>query len=394
MKLGDLIAGGDGCGAKPTLGINPRDGKVSAASTFAGSGSGVPSFKACDGTGGKANYPFIDGVMTLNGTSVIDSLGGTFAFPPTGNASTWDAVRNNLALIDSGPVLTVIRLDDQPGVDREGVGIHASAGVTFDLAAIRAGLSGASTLRVAGVAGLNYESCVNANVEIFVIVDGASRYQRTFSFGGDHQAFSVALSDSDRFLTLACTDQNQSNGCDHGVFADAILVIDAPLADCDENHVSDACEIANGLTADCNSNGKPDPCDFEFVPYGTGCPGLGGFVPKLTMFGCATAGGTVFLNVDQGLGGAGALLLLGLDAAAIPLIASGGCTLNVKSMLPFSVPMVLGGAGPGKGTYTLFHAIPASAGTLGGTLRMQVFVFDASTPADYSNSPGLEFRIH
>lgn len=394
LKLGDLVAGGDGCGAKSTLGINPRDGKPSGATTFAGSGSGVPAFKVCDGTGGTANYPLVDGVMTVNGVSVIDSLGGTFGFPVTGSASSWDAVRNNVALIDSGAIATVIQLNDQPGVNRSGIGIHASAGVTFDLAAIRAAYSGATTLRVEGVAGLNYESCVNANVEIFAIVDGVARYQNSFLSGGDHQPFSFTLNASDRFLTLACTDQNQSNGCDHGVIADAILVIDAPVSDCDANFVVDACEIANGLANDCNGNGEPDPCDFEFVPYGTGCPGLGGFVPTLSMYGCVNAGSTVFLFVDKGLGGASGLVLLGLERAAIPLIASGGCSLNVKTLLPVSLPIVLGGSGPGKGNYTLFHSIPADVGVLGGTLRLQCFVFDSSAPADFSNTAGLELQIH
>jgi NPCBM/NEW2 domain len=395
VDLGDLVAGGNGCGAKGTLGINPRDGKSVAATTFAGSGSGAPSFKGCDGIGGKANYPMVDGVMTINGTSVINSLGGAFAFPATGSASTWDAVRNDVSLIDSGSLVTVIQLNDQPGVNRDGIGIHSSAGVTFDLAEIRAHYSGATTLRLDGVAGLNYESCVGANVEIWVIVDGVLKFQGAFLNGGDHQAFSIPLGNTERFVTLACTDQNLSNGCDHGVIADATLVIDAPVPDCNANLLADFCEIASGIATDCNLNAKPDACDFHFKSYGQGCPGAFGFVPKLGMSGCAVAGGTIYVQIDQGLGGANAFLILGLQSAQIPLVASGGCFLLVKNYLPLAaVPVKLAGALPGAGTATLFGQIPSDVGPLSSAaLHLQCFVLDPSAPADYSNSAGIEFKI-
>lgn len=386
LRLGDMVAGGNGCGKSPaTRGINPRDGKLAKANTFAGSGGTGPAFKAADGVGGKVNYPLVDGVMNLNGTSVIDSLGTTFAFPATQNATTWDAIRFDIALVDGGNSPVIMQLNDQPGVDRGGIGLHTNCGVTFDLAAIRAAW-GASTLRAEGVAGLNWEACTNANVEIWVLVDGALRFHKDLLIGGDHLAYSVPLTDSDRFLTLACTDYNQSDGCDHGVIADAILVIDAPGAkDCNGNHILDACELDLGLSEDCDLDLVPDACQWSFTSAGTGCAGTSGYVPSLWMDGCLAAGGTLTVAIQGGLGGATALLIVGTGAQSTPILGPGGCSLNVSGVLPFALPITLGGALPGSGNTTFYVPVPTGAASL-GSFTTQAFVLDTIAPQGFSNT--------
>lgn len=387
LRLGDLVAGGNGCGLAPvTQGINPRNGTLAKVNTFSGNGGTGPKFSAADGTGGKVNYPLIDGVFVAHNTTQIDTLGGTFAFPATANGTTWDAIRNAVALVDSGNTQIPMRLDDQPGVDRIGIGLHTNCGVTFDLAAIRAA-NGASTLRVEGVAGLNWEACAGADVEIWVLVDGVARFHQAFLLGGNAQAFSIPLTDNDRFLSIASTDQDVSDGCDHGVMADPILVIDAPLSDCNGNHVEDSCELSIGVGADCDANGIPDDCQWQFTDVGVGCGGAGGLIPVMQLSGCGAPGSTLTLYLSNAVGGSIGLLFFGLNPASIPIPGT-PCHLAMTPIAPNPLALPIGGAGAGNGNVTAFGSLPAGA-PLSGAFVMQAFVPDAVAPHGFSTTAGL-----
>lgn len=394
LRLGDIVGGGDGCGIAPTArGINPRDGKLAKENAFAGSGGVGPTFKAADGVGGKVNYPLVDGVMNINGTSQIDSLGGTFAFPATQNATTWDAIRNDVALLDGGGAPLAMQLNDQPGVDRGGIGLHTNCGVTFDLAAIRAQYGGAQLLRTEGVGGLNWEACTNANVDLWIVVDGALRFHQPFLYGGDFMKYSIPLADTDRFLTIAGTDNNQSDGCDHGVVADAILVIDAPIPDCNANFVADACELLMDPSMDCDANQVPDGCQWSYLPNGSGCAGTNGYIPSLAISGCAVVGGAFTISIQGGKGGASAFLFLGAGSQITPIPGPGGCSLNISGVLPFVVPITLGGSLPGTGN-TFFHVPVPHGPALVGTFAIQAFVADPFAIQDFSATNGVAVYLH
>lgn len=125
------------------------------------------------------------------------------------------------------------------------------------------------------------------------------------------------------------------------------------------------------------------------ISYGQGCPGSGGFVPTLTSGGVPTSGQQVILQVANGLGGAQAVLLLGLGQAATPI--AGGCLLNVTPVLPAQIFFPLGGSGPGNGAVTLFAVLPT--GIAGFTFTLQVFVAEPSAQKPFSNSAGLQLTI-
>jgi len=131
------------------------------------------------------------------------------------------------------------------------------------------------------------------------------------------------------------------------------------------------------------------PANTDVVPYGSGCPGSGGFTPTLTLTGLPHEGNPVVLTIDKGLGGAMSLLLFGTMQDAFPIAP--GCTLNVKPLLPLQIFIPLGGAGPGTGNAILPALIPA--GSAGAVLTMQVFVAEPTQSVPFSNSKGLEISF-
>ncbi len=125
------------------------------------------------------------------------------------------------------------------------------------------------------------------------------------------------------------------------------------------------------------------------TPYGTGCPGAGGFVPVLSMNGCPHAGQQTTLNLAQCLGGSMSALLISSGQAQVPL--GGGCFLLVQST-PLCLFIPLGGSGPGGGSWTLTGLIPA--GTPPVTIDFQAFVADTASIIDMSASSGLKVDVH
>lgn len=124
--------------------------------------------------------------------------------------------------------------------------------------------------------------------------------------------------------------------------------------------------------------------------YGGGCVGTGGYVPKLAVTPCeVVAGGAVQLSVSKGLGGANAILVLGLLEAATPV--GGGCFLNVTPLLPVQLVVPLHGAGAGAGSAVLPGVLPA--GSAGVSLTLQMFVVDAGVPIGFSSTGGYRVDI-
>lgn len=229
LDLGDIAVGGDGSGATPVgTGLRITNGQLVSPLVWGGSSYQSSSFfLATDGSNGTADLPYVDGVFFPKHTTTISTSGLSYAFGGNGGYR-WDALRNAAALYETypPPVLYPIRLGDQPGVDRLGLGMHANAGVTFDLSAIRN--SGAVFDAVAGVGGINFSALVPgwyADFTLWIVVDGTLRYQQSFVHDGlTYEAFNVPLSATDHFLTIATTDADFNNQADHAVLADLRLV--------------------------------------------------------------------------------------------------------------------------------------------------------------------------
>jgi len=386
LDLGDIVIGGDGCGAVPIgAGIRPESGLLAPAGVFLAGSTPVPGFHPTDGTFGTVNLPFVDGVLTMDGPTRVTSTGTVFTFPAT-NRDLWDAVRGGVALVDWGSVVIPIDAGDQPSVARPGIGICPNAGITFDLAAIRAAHPGATTARFDAVGGLNLDVNINGVLDAWVLVDGVQKDFQTYGIG-QYSVISVPLTNNDQFLTLAFTESNGTIGWDHGVFADAAIVLTG-VTDCNANHVFDSCDIDHGTSQDCNTNGIPDECEGGLVPYGAGCPGSGSFTPVLSGGGCPKVGDNIHVELSGGLGGATALLFFGLQEAAIPI--GGQCLLNIQPVLPLVVSLPLGGTGAGAGTFIVAGGITPNPLPV---LTIQAFVVDAGAAPGYSNTNGLRIEI-
>ncbi len=118
------------------------------------------------------------------------------------------------------------------------------------------------------------------------------------------------------------------------------------------------------------------------TPYGGGCAGSGGFVPELALACSPVPGGPLALEVQQGMGGAPAVIVAGAsaDSAGLP----GGCTLLVAPAVP-QATLALSGAGPGDGWAALDAALPPTWAP-GLTLALQAFVLDPGAPAGFAAS--------
>ena len=129
-----------------------------------------------------------------------------------------------------------------------------------------------------------------------------------------------------------------------------------------------------------------DSCTGARVPYGTGCPGTGGFVPELSLGGCPEEGTQIALEVSNGLGGANAILLFGLAQGSTPVGAS-GCSVLVSPLVGPQLTLPLSPGNPGTGSLFLPAVLPL--GTAGASFTMQIWVIDPASPAGAAASNGL-----
>jgi len=124
--------------------------------------------------------------------------------------------------------------------------------------------------------------------------------------------------------------------------------------------------------------------------YGDGCPGSGGFVPVLSAPLDPVAGQPFSLVINEGLGGAQALLMFGLTQTSVPF-GFGSCELLIDNLVGPPVFFPLGGVGPGNGSIILSGTLPASAS--GVTITTQGFVQDAGAPDGFTATNGLLCNI-
>ena len=65
--------------------------------------------------------------------------------------------------------------------------------------------------------------------------------------------------------------------------------------------------------------------------YGNGCAGTGGLVPKFTVSGCPSPGGTVSFEIMDGLAFTNGAIFIGLSRTSLPI--GGGCTFLLGGFL-------------------------------------------------------------
>lgn len=209
IDLADIVGGGNGLGSGAFgSGIDPRNAVVQTRK-FGNLGNVKPNKFA------QSKFPFVDGVFVADGTNrtgriPVSSTDVTITGVPTTNRKAWDHIRH-------GPVGSQhsTKLD---GVDftKDGntsLGIHANAGITFDLAAVRKA-TGHKDMRFDSRVG--YFGAVGGHrADVWVFVDGREAFAfKHLQRAKGLQRIDISLPATARFLTLLATDGENGYGHD------------------------------------------------------------------------------------------------------------------------------------------------------------------------------------
>ena len=256
LDLADIVGGGNGFGTgMKGLGLDARTGKVQER-PFGDLGNVKPgNFAACD-------YPFIDGVFVpAEGQTRISSTDVTAHDLPANSGKAWDMIRHGPV---SSQYSTTLGTIDYNSVGHSMIGLHANAGITFDLAAIRnaarpmtetdASVAEYLFSAVAGYGGRTVEP----SAEFHIFLDG--ELKSTGRLGrNDTVNISIEIPASSSFLTLMSTDGGDGYGHDQISFGDPRLTISAPASPIDERKEQLArLQLKRAsLQAELNSLGEP-----------------------------------------------------------------------------------------------------------------------------------------
>lgn len=125
------------------------------------------------------------------------------------------------------------------------------------------------------------------------------------------------------------------------------------------------------------------------LQYGEGLAGSGGYLPHNAGLGSTNLGDAFTLTLDEGLGGALCVLVVGLAEASMPFM---GGTFLVDPKGAFFYPLNLGGpvGVPGAGSLTLNYTTPTDPALTGVSLYTQFGVWDTGTVMGLSLSNGLK----
>lgn len=223
LDLADIVGGGNGFGSGTFgNGIDPRNANVQTGKF--GNLENVSPNKFT-----KSKFPFVDGVFVADGANgpgriPISSTGLTVTGIPKTNRKAWDHIRH-------GPVGSQ-HSSQLDGIDftKDGntsLGIHANAGITFDLMAIR---------KATGHKAMYFESRVGYfgaegeyRADVWVFVDGKKAFAHNhLQRAKGLQDINIYLPVTARFLTLLATDGGNDYSHDQIGFTNPRLKPAAP----------------------------------------------------------------------------------------------------------------------------------------------------------------------
>jgi hypothetical protein len=253
LDLADIVGGGNGRGSgTPRNGIDPRNAVVQTRK-FGALGN------VKNNTFAKSKFPFVDGVVIANGkdgTEVpVSSAGHTASGIPATSGGAWDHIRN-------GPVASQ-HSPKHGGIDftRDGntlLGIHANAGITFDLAEIRKATEDAAMRFTSQVGYFGAEGGNRADVWIFVDGEKAAAFKHLKRQDGLKQV-DLVLPESAQFLTLLATDGENGYAMDQVGFANPKLSAANPkgLTEADRKKLLQLQKEAKVVDAKLDALGSP-----------------------------------------------------------------------------------------------------------------------------------------
>jgi len=213
VNLADVVGGGNGFGTgRKGIGLDGRTGKMQERK-FGDLGNVKP------GNYAKSTYDFVDGVFVpAKGETKISSTQLKATDLPTNGGKAWDMIRN-------GPVASQFSTK-WGGVDynesgHSMIGLHANAGITFDLAAIRRA-TGITELRFSTVAGYGGRT-VDPSAEFRVLLDATLKAHKKIG-RNDAVPIEFEIPKDARFLTFISTDGGNGYSHDQISFGDPRLV--------------------------------------------------------------------------------------------------------------------------------------------------------------------------
>jgi hypothetical protein len=228
LCLASIASGGNGLDITPsTLGIDINTGHL----VF---GNNEEHQTAQPGYMPVRSLPFVDGVFMPDGGKgpvQLTSAGHTFAGfnDNDGDYFMSIGVFSHINMVTSaGRQYTPIILEGYPKDATANLCLHANSGITFDLQQIREAMPFARITRFTSGYGVSKtrETINNAASDFYVFVDGVPRLIKTGVSNEDMPGYiSIDLAQTDRFLTLACTE-GDVNYADWSLFANPTLELE------------------------------------------------------------------------------------------------------------------------------------------------------------------------
>jgi cytochrome c553 len=213
IDLADIVGGGDGRGSgKKKTGIDSRNGKE-VDEKPRGHLSAITVNRPRPGP-----TRFVNAVFVPHGPGAVPvtTTGLTVPGIPETSRAGWDAIRH-------GPVAsqhsTKLGDVDYAGQGHTILGLHANAGITFDLSEIFAtvAVTNPRFRAVVGYGGTTPE----AGADYFVFVDGRLEARGRIGFDDGGTPLDISLLPGAKFLTLIATDAGNGIGMDQVFFGDA-----------------------------------------------------------------------------------------------------------------------------------------------------------------------------
>ncbi len=218
LDLADIVGGGNGHGTGVARqGIDARTGKVQMRD-FGNLGNVKTNHFS------KSEFEFVEGVFIPDGKDgageiPITSKGLTVSGLPTTSGAAWDMIRNGPVASQHSPELGGI---DFTKSGHSLLGLHANAGITFDLAAIRRA-NGNFDQRF--TARLGYFGAAGAHrADVWIFVDGEKVAEfRQLKRADGLKNIDIEITGDSGFLTLMATDGGNGYGHDQIGFGDPKL---------------------------------------------------------------------------------------------------------------------------------------------------------------------------
>ncbi len=224
LNLADIVGRGNGLGTGTLRsGLDPRNAVVQT-NNF-GKLDNVITNKFSH-----SDFELVDGVFIPDGEDgkaqiPVSSTGITITGLPKTSGDAWDMIRNGTVASQHSPELGGIDFT-QDGHSL--LGLHANAGITFDIAAMRRSLGGEPLLRF--TAKLGYFGAVGEYyADAWVFVDGKQvKHFPKLRRDDGLQNVEIELPTTSRFLTLVATDGGNGFSMDQIGFGDPTVKLAVP----------------------------------------------------------------------------------------------------------------------------------------------------------------------